>query len=264
MTARNPDPHHVRLAKRVAEQLNCSRSTAEQFIEGGFVSVDGQLEEAPGARVRPDQVVTVAPDASLLELTPVTLLLHKPVGFEAGLGLPQDAAAHGSRSQGAAQAITLLSAASHLPEDASGIRVLQRHFKQLNAAVPLENAASGLIVFTQDWRVARKLEEDMGSMEHEVIVEVQGEVSDQALRLLNRLQDSDADLPQTKVSLNSTGEGTSKLRFAIKGAHRGLIAHLCACAKLEIVAMRRIRLGRVALSDLPAGQWRYLAGHERF
>ena len=89
MTAPNPDPSHIRLAKRVAEQLNCSRSTAEQFIEGGFVSVDGQLEEAPGARVRPDQVVTVAPDASLLELTPVTLLLHKPVGFEAGLGLPQ-------------------------------------------------------------------------------------------------------------------------------------------------------------------------------
>ena len=97
MTAPNPDPSHIRLAKRVAEQLNCSRSTAEQFIEGGFVSVDGQLEEAPGARVRPDQVVTVAPDASLLELTPVTLLLHKPVGFEAGLGLPQGAAAHGSQ-----------------------------------------------------------------------------------------------------------------------------------------------------------------------
>ena len=150
MTAPNPNPNHIRLAKRVAEQLNCSRSTAEQFIEGGFVSVDGQLEEAPGARVRPDQVVTVAPDASLLELTPVTLLLHKPVGFEAGLGLPQGAAAHGSRSQGAAQAITLLSAASHLPEDASGIRVLQRHFKQQECFTPLPTEASGLVVYTQD------------------------------------------------------------------------------------------------------------------
>ncbi len=47
MTAPNPNPSHIRLAKRVAEQLNCSRSTAEQFIEGGFVSVDGQLDEAP-------------------------------------------------------------------------------------------------------------------------------------------------------------------------------------------------------------------------
>ncbi|MBY0410711.1 MAG: RNA-binding protein, partial [Burkholderiaceae bacterium] len=60
MTDKNPDPTLTRLAKRVAEQLNCSRSTAEQFVEGGFVSVDGQIEEAPGARVRPDQAVTVA------------------------------------------------------------------------------------------------------------------------------------------------------------------------------------------------------------
>ena len=67
MTDKNPDPTHIRLAKRVAEQLNCSRSTAEQFIEGGFVSVDGQVVEAPGARVRPDQAVTVAQDASLTE-----------------------------------------------------------------------------------------------------------------------------------------------------------------------------------------------------
>ena len=79
MTDQNPDPTHIRLAKRVAEELNCSRSTAEQFIEGGFVSVDGQTVEAPGARVRPDQTVAVAPDASPLALTPVTLLLHKPV-----------------------------------------------------------------------------------------------------------------------------------------------------------------------------------------
>jgi 23S rRNA pseudouridine2604 synthase len=129
MTDKNPDPSHIRLAKRVADQLNCSRSTAEQFIEGGFVSVDGQVVEAPGARVRPDQAVTVDPDASLLELTPVTLLLHKPAGFEAGLGqsAPGGASAHntpsgshGSRSQGATPATTLLGAASHLAEDASG------------------------------------------------------------------------------------------------------------------------------------------------
>ena len=66
MTDKNPDPNHIRLAKRVAEQLNCSRSTAEQFVEGGFVSVDGQVHETAGTRVRPDQVVTVDKDASLL------------------------------------------------------------------------------------------------------------------------------------------------------------------------------------------------------
>ena len=181
MTDKNPDPSHIRLAKRVAEQLNCSRSTAEQFIEGGFVSVDGQVVEAPGARVRPDQAVTVAQDASLLELTPVTLLLHKPAGFEAGLGLPAGQAAHASRSQGATPATTLLNAASHLGDDASGIRVLQRHFKQLECFTPLPTEASGLVVYTQDKRIARKLAEDIESLEQECIVEVKGDIAPHGL-----------------------------------------------------------------------------------
>ena len=81
MTDKNPDPTHIRLAKRVAEQLNCSRSTAEQFIEGGFVSVDGQVVEAPGARVRPDQAVTVANpyDAATEVIDPAVIAI--PLGL---------------------------------------------------------------------------------------------------------------------------------------------------------------------------------------
>lgn len=252
-----------RLSKRVAAMVPCSRTDAEQYIEGGWVRVAGQVVEEPQFRVG-QQAITIDPNASLLELNSITLILHKPEDWVDGTEESLAKLNRQTRRTGFKDARSLLVAANHLADDPAGIRVLQRHFKQLTASVPLENAASGLIVFTQDWRVARKLEEDMGSMEHEVIVEVEGEVSDQALRLLNRLQDSDADLPQTKVSLNSTGEGTSKLRFAIKGAHRGLIAHLCERAKLEIVAMHRIRLGRVSLRGLPSGQWRYLADGERF
>ncbi len=117
-----------RLAKRLATQIPCSRATAERYIEGGWVSVDGLVVEVPGARVAPQQRVTLAADASLLEFTPVTLLLHKPTGFEAGLGLQADRAAHASRSQGAPQAATLLRAATHLADDGA-VRVLLRHFK---------------------------------------------------------------------------------------------------------------------------------------
>jgi 23S rRNA pseudouridine2604 synthase len=30
------------------------------------------------------------------------------------------------------------------------------------------------------------------------------------------------------------------------------------------VAMKRIRIGRIAMSSLPVGEWRYLQGYERF
>ncbi|MBU4423960.1 MAG: rRNA pseudouridine synthase [Gammaproteobacteria bacterium] len=265
MTDKNPDPTHIRLAKRVAEQLNCSRSTAEQFIEGGFVSVDGQVVEAPGARVRPDQAVTVAPDASLLELTPVTLLLHKPVGVEAGLGQPAQGgagqAAHASRSQGAPQAVTLLNPASHLAEDASGIRVLQRHFKQLECFTPLPTEASGLVVYTQDKRIARKLAEDIESLEQECIVEVTGNIAPNGLqRLCHGLSFNGRPLPPIKVSWQSE----TKLRFALKGIRPGQVPAMCEAVGLSVVAMKRIRIGRVPLAKVPEGQWRYLQPWERF
>lgn len=252
-----------RLAKRVALMVPCSRSEAEQYIEGGWVSVNGQVVEEPQFRIQ-NQTVTMDPNASLLELNSITIVMHKPADWIDGTEESLAKLNRNARRAPFDDARTLLVAAKHMAKDPSGIRMLQRHFKALTAAVPLENAASGLIVFTQDWRVERKLTEDMGSMEHEVIVDVAGEVTPQALHLLNRTLDSDENLPQAKVSINSNTPERSKLRFAIKGAHRGLIAYLCERAKLEILDMRRIRLGRVALADLPVGQWRYLAPHEKF
>ncbi len=262
MTEKNPEAGHVRLAKRVAEQLDCSRSTAEQFIEGGFVSVDGAVVEAPGARVAPHQSVAVDPEASLLDMTPVTLLLHKPPGFEAGLGAPgQTGAAHGSRSQGARPALALLHRDTHLAEDAAGIRVLQRHFRQLECFTPLPTEGSGLVVYTQDRRIARKLAEDIESLEQECIVEVAGEIAANGLqRLCHGLSFNGRPLPPIKVSW----QNETRLRFALKGIRPGQIPAMCEAVGLRVVGMKRIRIGRVPLAKVPEGQWRYLQPWERF
>lgn len=248
----------VRLAKRVAELRACSRREAEQYIEGGWVQVDGQVVEEPQFRVL-TQTVVIDPHASLMALPPVTLLLNKPAGYTDGTGPERRGTAAPKDAQ------QLLTADKHFADDRSGIRLLKRHFNQLLAHVPLETGASGLIVFTQDWRVARKLTEDAMTMEHEFMVEVQGEIAPETVQRLTQMKSSGNQLlPAFKASLNSSGEGRSRLRFAIKGAHPGLIAHLCERVDLHILAMRRIRIGRVALSDLPPGQWRYLSSHERF
>lgn len=275
-----------RLAKRVAQMVPCSRREAEQYIEGGWVSVNGVVVEEPHFRVT-QQTITLDPNASLLDMTAITLLLHKPPHFLDGTDdddeddedeapAPKRPGPNAKTSQAKAprgkavkklpdNARSLLTVANHCAQDPSDIKVLKRHFNHLEASVELETGASGLCVFTQDWRTARKLNEDMGSMEHELIVDVQGEVSgDSILHLTKILNDPRNALPQAKVSINSAQAEHSKLRFAIKGSHPGLVAYLCERAQLNILAMRRIRLGRVALSDLPVGQWRFLAGYERF
>src|SRR5574340_997464 len=229
----------VRLAKRVAELRACSRREAEQFITGGWVRVDGVMVEAPQFRVT-DQRVEIDPQADLNQAEPVTLLLHKP---------PGQAASH------------LLGTASLWAEDTSGIRPLKKHFAQLTLCAPLETEAGGLVVFTQDWRVARKLTEDAATLEHEVIVEVAGELTPDGLKRMNQgIPYQGRTPPAIKVSWQSE----NRLRVALKGAQPGQVAHLCEAAGLEVLSLKRIRLGRIPLGKLPAGQWRYLRKDERF
>jgi 23S rRNA pseudouridine2604 synthase len=262
----------VRLAKRLAEMVGCSRREAEQYIEGGWVSVDGVVVEEPQFRVL-NHAVVLSPDASLLALTPVTLLLHKPAGYEAfemleatgakGSGAP-DATAQRGRAASVQTAAQLLTAANRSPADRSGIRPLKKHFSSAELVTPLATPASGLVVFTNDWRVTRKLREDARVLEHEVVVEVSGDIKPGGLERLNRVDHGftyrGALLPPAKVSWQSE----TRLRFALKGEVPGQIAYMCESVGLTITAMKRLRVGRIPLSQLPPGQWRYLMPYERF
>ena len=221
----------VRLAKRLADERPCSRREAELYIEGGFVSVDGVLVEEAGARVTMEQAITVADDATLLEIVPVTILLNKLAG--------------------AAQPLHLLNAES-LTRTAPGQRFLKRHVTGQEQYLPLDAKTSGLTVFTQDFRVKRKLADEAAKMEQEIIVEVSGKIADNGLRQLNTING--------KVSW----QNETRLRFAIKNPKPGLIEKLCREVGLTVVSMKRIRIGRIAMSSLPVGEWRYLQDHERF
>lgn len=230
----------VRLAKRLAEMLQCSRREAEQYIEGGWVSVDGVVVELPQFRVA-TQVIEVARDASLLAPTSVTMLLHKPADHEANLSL-----------------------ATHSVDDRSGIRPLKKHITSAEPVTNLSIASSGLVVFSDDWRVLRKLREDAAQMEHEVIVDVSGTLKPGGIERLNRIDHgftfNGVLLPPAKVSW----QNETRLRFALKGERPGQIAYFCESVGLDVKAMKRIRVGRVPLSSLEIGHWRYLLPNERF
>lgn len=253
----------VRLAKRVAELKGCSRSEAERYIEGGWVTVNGQVIEVPAFKVAPQQTVALDAHATLIDHGPVTLLLHKPPGYEAGLG--DGSGPQGSRTRGAPPAQQLLTAAARAADDASGIRLLQKHLARLQALMPLPTEASGLLVFTQDWRVERKLTEDAEVIEQEVMAEVAGDVSPEQLqRLGHGLSFNGRPLPPVKVSVSSRNDAQTRLRFALKGVRPGQVPFMCDSVGLRLLALKRIRIGRVALAQLPPGQWRYMLADERF
>jgi len=231
----------IRLAKRVAEMLPCSRSEAERYIAGGWVYVDGAVVEELGARVADQQEVTLHPDARPDEIVPVTILLHRPAGV--------------------AEPLDCVTRESWLQSEPGQPRFLKRHLNHLTNTSPLDLEASGLVVLTQDFSVARKLVSEGLQVEQEYNVDVSGQIREDGLALLNHgLAFNGKAIPPMKVSWQSE----NRLRFALKGVQPGQLKHMCELVNLKVVSMKRLRIGRVPLARLPVGQWRYLHERERF
>ncbi|MHC6226946.1 rRNA pseudouridine synthase [Pseudomonas sp. X10] len=232
----------MRLSKRLTEQLGCSRREAELYIEGGWVTVDGMVVEQPQFKVD-GQRVELLPGAKAEQLPPVTLLLNQPGG--------QD-------TEAARASMTM---ASLSEAHRQGQRPLHGHFTRQDCVAPLQAGASGLQVFTQDWRVSRKINADLSRLEQEYIVEVRGQATPQALeRLARGVTRSGRELPKAKASW----QNETHLRIVLKNPQPGQITDLCTAVGLEVLGMRRIRLGGVSMGKLPLAQWRYLAVNERF
>lgn len=231
-----------RLSRRLIELIGCSRREAELYIEGGWVTVDGEVVDTPQFTVH-DQQVALAPDAKAEAPEPVTLILNQPTGLD-------DAGA-------------LAALAPHTQATAfdTGKRVLKGHFRRLKCLAPLQAGASGLQVFSQDWRTARKLTTEFAKLEQEYLVEVRGALKTGALEQLKRgMEHKGVALPAAKCSW----QNETHLRIALKAPAPGVVAQLCMAVGLEPVSMRRLRVGAVSMGKLPVGQWRYLTVQERF
>jgi len=232
----------VRLDKCLAELIGCSRAQAQQYIEGGWVRVDGKVIEEPQAPIVA-QRVELDPDARAEPAEPATMLLHKPAG------LPLNESAR------------LVVPVNHTEGDLSEVRLLKRHFQHLAPLMALDADASGLVVLTQDPRVRRRLNEDYAQLEQEFVVEISGQLAPYGLKkLAHGLSYRGRPLPPCKVSW----QNETRLRFALKNAQPGQLRHVCAEVGLDVVSTRRLRIGRIPLSKMPVGEWRYLPVGERF
>lgn len=236
----------IRLAKRVVELFSCSRREAELYIEGGWVLVDGRVVEEPQFMVS-RQKIALHPDANLNPIPPVTILLNKPAGFSFG--------------EGVNPALALIKPENHFKNDPSGIAPLKRHFNKLSPTLPLGNDATGLVVFTQNGQMLRKLVDDGSKVEQELIVEVSGTIAADGLKRMARgMTYNERVLTPCSVSW----QNETRLRFAIKNVYPGQIRFMVEEVGLELVGIKRIRIGRVPMSNLPLGQWCYLGEQEKF
>lgn len=232
----------VRLSKVVMQLVGCSRNQSEQYIEGGWVTVDGKVVEEPYFRIT-TQKVQLAPNAQLTPSQPVTLLVHKAAGVS------MEELASERYLNPTTRWIT------HVTQNV----ILKRHFRKQEPLLPLETQASGLALFSQDARIIRKVNFDRERIEHEYLVEIGEALSTAQMRILQTGSTRAHSVPRHKVSWQSE----NYLRVAIKGAHLGQVEELFKLINVQPLSLKRLRLGRIPLSSLPVGYWRYAATWER-
>ena len=239
----------VRLSKLMAERGLCSRREADSYIERGWVFVDGQKVDVLGTKVDPGCQISLNNQAKTQQQQRATVLLHKPVGYVSGQPEP-----------GYKPAVVLITPDNRWTED-KGQAWHPSHLKGLAPAGRLDIDSTGLLVLTQDGRVARRLIGEDSDTEKEYLVRVEGRLSEDGLRLLNHGLELDGKrLRPAKVSW----QNEDQLKFILKEGRKRQIRHMCELVGLKVVGLKRVRIGGITLGRLPLGQWRYLRDDEQF
>ena len=244
----------LRLSKRMSELGLCSRREADEWIARGWVRVDGVIISELGSKVLPHQHVTVERQASAEQARRVTILINKPMGYVSG-----------QAEDGYKPAVVLVNAASRWKEDTS---VQEFHGSQLRNLVPagrLDIDSVGLLVLTQDGRIAKQLIGEDSSIDKEYLVRVQytkpGKLPDSDLRRLNFGLSLDGK-PLKRAIVK--WQNDDQLSFTLREGKKRQIRRMCEAVGLRVTGLKRIRIGKVMLGDLPTGQWRYLHLDENF
>jgi len=240
----------VRLSKLMSERGLCSRREADSYIERGLVFVDGRRVSELGTRVDPDCAIRLDSAASAQQQQRVTILLHKPVGYVSGQPEP-----------GYQPAVVLIRPEAQWQDGRASQAFHPAHLKGLAPAGRLDIDSTGLLVLTQDGRIARQLIGDDSEIEKEYLVRVAGRLDEAGLARLNHGLSLDGRrLRPARVSW----QNADQLRFILREGRKRQIRRMCELVGLQVVGLKRVRIGRVRLGDLPPGQWRYLRPDERF
>ena len=232
----------------MSERGICSRREADEYIERGWVYVDGLKVEQLGARIDPSQKITL--DKRAEALPRVTILLHKPVGYVSA-----------QAEDGYRPAVTLITPAAHYADNAPARRFGREHLKGLAPAGRLDIDSTGLLVFTQDGKTAKLLIGEDSPIEKEYLVRVEGRLDDKGLRLLNHgLSLDGVALKPAQVAW----QNSDQLRFVLREGKKRQIRRMCELVGLRVTGLKRVRIGRIKLGELPLGQWRYMRDDEQF
>ncbi len=240
----------IRLSKLMSEQGICSRREADRFIERGWVFVDGERISELGTKIYPTQKIKLNRAAQNQQGNLITILLNKPIGYVSGQPEP-----------GYRPAISLIKRESQFFDKHSRQRFTPENLKNLAPAGRLDIDSQGLLVLTQDGRIAKQLVGTDSEIKKEYLVRVEGSLPKTKLALLNYGLSLDGqELKPAQV----TWQNQDQLHFVLQEGRKRQIRRMCELVNLKVTGLKRIQIGKIKLANLPSGKWRYLSANEVF
>jgi 23S rRNA pseudouridine2604 synthase len=252
-TPRTAADDGLRISKLLTDRGVASRREADDWIAAGWVRVDGRMAVL-GQRAQPDAVIDIDPRARNEQARSVTILLHKPIGYVSG-----------QAEDGHEPAVVLVQPGNRWPGDTARLHWHPGQLRGLAPAGRLDIDSTGLLILTQDGRIAKLLVGDQTRVEKEYLVRVayrgEGRLPDEQLeRLRHGLELDGVALRPARVSW----QNEDQLRVVLREGRKRQIRRMCELVGLDVLGLKRVRIGSIALGPLPVGQWRYLDEHERF
>lgn len=240
----------MRLSKLMSEQGFCSRREADVWIEKGWVFVDGVQIKELGTKIDPHSQIEISEHARREQDRLITVILNKPVGMVS-------AQPEGNYRP----AIELLTLENYGGEGDPKIPN-PRGLKNLAVAGRLDIDSQGLLVFTQDGRIAKHLIEKDSGIEKEYLVRVTGEKRpDQLPALRNGVLEIDG---QKLKRASAEWINDDQLRIILTEGKKRQVRKMCEMVGLQVHGLKRVRIGKLRLGKLAEGYWRFLEPGESF
>lgn len=242
------DANTMRLAKAMSQRKMCSRREADDYILKGWVRVNGEIVKQKGFPVKDYDEIELSKEALKDMEQKVTIIINKPIGYVSG-----------QAEKGYKPAVALVNAKNQWQKD--NIRFFPQHLKGLAVAGRLDIDSKGLLVLTSDGNIARHLIGNINKVEKEYLVRVSGTIIENGLALLNHGLSLDGEkLKPAEVKwLND-----NQLHFILRQGKKRQIRRMCQLVGLKVTGLKRVRIGKVQLANLPEGKWRFLRKEETF
>ena len=234
-----------RVNKWLAQSGVCSRREAEALIESGAVFIDGEKVDDVGRKIAPGQTLVLNDRAEAGHAAQISVVIHKPAGLVSAQ--PEGDQIPAARLL---KRENLFGHASIAPSSRASLAPMGR----------LDQDSRGLLVLSEDGVLAKAVIGPESQVDKEYVVTVKGRVDRAKIALLRHGLELDGrKLKPAKVKL----EDTQVLRVVLTEGRNRQIRRMCELVQLEVTDLLRVRIGPLALGDLPEGKWRLLTGAER-